>query len=175
MSAVTTVFLVVGGAGIAVLAISLLIGDVLHFGHPDVDGPFSLPAVAGFVGAFGLAGAVGSRLGDGQAVAIVAAVLIGLLAAVPTAWFTIRLARAATSMPTDATPTRADFVGTTGVVVTPIPAEGYGEVRVQLAGQPVKLNARAERPMALGTQVLVIDAPSSTSVIVEENPFVKER
>lgn len=174
MSQVTTVFLIIAAVGIGVLAISLLVGDLVHFGHPDVDGPFSLPAVAGFVGAFGLAGAVGSRLGDSRAVAIGAAVLVGLLAAVPTAWFAVRLARAASAMHTDATPTREDFVGTTGVVVSPIPHEGYGEVRVLLGGQPVKLNARAARPMALGTRILVIEAPTPTSVIVEDNPFVKE-
>ena len=70
-------------------------------------------------------------------------------------------------MRTDATPTRDDLVGALGVVVTPIPASGYGEVRVRLGGQPVKLNARADQPVPLGAQVFVVEAPSDTSVIVE--------
>jgi len=55
-------------------------------------------------------------------------------------------------------------------VVTPIPAQGYGEVRISLGGQPVKLNARAEEPIALGAKVFVIEAPSDTSVVVEQTP-----
>ncbi len=178
MNAVTVVFLVIGGAGVAVLAVSLLIGDLVNLGHPDVDGPFSLPAVAGFAGAFGFAGAVAAervaRHTTAGSAAALAGVLVGLLAAVPTAWLAMRLSRAASSMRTDATPTRSDLVGTTGTVVTPIPADGYGEVRVTLAGQPVKVNARADRPIACGAHVFVVEAPTPTSVIVEETPFVKE-
>ena len=44
-----TTFLIIGGVGILVLALSVLIGDLFHFGHPDAAGPFSLPAVAGFI------------------------------------------------------------------------------------------------------------------------------
>ena len=82
-----------------------------------------------------------------------------------------RLARMAMNMRTDATPTQQDMVGTTGVVVTPITANGFGEVRISLGGQPMKLSARADHPIALGTRILVVEATSSTSVIVEETPF----
>ncbi|MFG2038727.1 NfeD family protein [Dactylosporangium sp. NPDC048998] len=164
-----TTFLIIGGVGVAVLALSLLIGDLLHFGHPDADGPFSLPAVAGFIGAFGFAGAaVGALTGsDGPLVPAVA----GLVAALPTAWIATRLARMAINMRTDATPTQRDMIGTTGVVVTPILSNGFGEVRISLGGQPVKLNARADRPIPLGARVLVVQATSPTSVIVEETPL----
>lgn len=175
MGAVTGTFLVIGGIGVAVLAISLFVGDVLHFGHPDLDGPFSVPAIAGFVGAFGFAGAVAADLVGGSgatAAGIAAAVVVGLLAAVPTAWLAMRLARAASRMRTDATPTRGDLVGRLGVVVTAINPNGYGEVRVSLGGQPVKLNARADRPIALGARVFVVEALSDTSVVVEETPAV---
>lgn len=169
MDAVTAAFLLIGGLGVAVLAISLIVGDLLHFGHPDADGPFSLPAVAGFVGAFGFAGALAAQLVPvGPVARLVAACATGLIAAIPVAWFAVRLSRAAMNMATDATPTRSDLVGTLGVVVTPIPLAGYGEVRISLGGQPVKLNAKSDHPMPLGTRVLVVEAPSSTSVVVEE-------
>jgi membrane protein implicated in regulation of membrane protease activity len=172
MDAVTRAFLVIGGLGVAVLAISLIVGDLLHLGHPDADGPFSLPAVAGFVGAFGFVGAVGASIASaGTPLQLVAACGAGAVAAVPTAWLAIRLSRAAMNMRTDATPTRSDLVGTLGVVVTPIPPSGYGEVRISLGGQPVKLNAKADRPLPLGARVLVVEAPSSTSVIVEETSY----
>jgi membrane protein implicated in regulation of membrane protease activity len=161
----TLVFLVIGGIGVAVLAIGLIGGEILHFGHPDVDGPVSVEVVAGFAGAFGFASAIVNEVSGGD-VPLVAAGL-GALTAVPVAWLAARLARAARGMRTDPTPTRADLVGTTGVVVTRIPADGYGEVRVHLAGAPVKLNARADRPVPTGAQVFVVDTLSETSVVVE--------
>jgi hypothetical protein len=45
---------------------------------------------------------------------------------------------------------------------------------VTLGGQPVKLNATAQRPIPLGTQVFVITAPSETSVVVERVPSTPE-
>jgi membrane protein implicated in regulation of membrane protease activity len=175
MSAVTMAFLVIGGIGLALLALALLVGDLLHIGHPDADGPFSVPAIAGFVGAFGFVGAIGARLAPaGTSWEVVIGGGAGLLAALPTAWFATRLAKAALNMRTDATPTRSDLVGTTGVVVSPIPVQGYGEVRVSLGGLPLKVNARADRAIARGARVFVVEAPTSTSVIVEETPFFEE-
>ena len=164
-----TTFLVIGGVGVLVLGLSVLIGDLFHFGHPDVAGPFSLPAIAGFIGAFGFAGAaVAAATGsDGLLVPVAA----GVVAAVPTAWVATRLARLAMNMRTDATPTKNDMIGITGVVVTPIDADRYGEVRISLGGQPVKVSARADRPIPLGARVFVVEATSPTSVIVEETPL----
>lgn len=168
MNAASVVFLLIGGIGIVLLAASLFLGDVLHFGHPDLDGPFSLPSVAGFVGAFGFGGAIAAGLTGGGAFSVVAALIAGIVIAVPAAYGTVRLARAAERMRTDGTPTRLDLVGRPGVIVTPIPAQGYGEVRISMGGQPVKLNARSDKPVALGARVFVVEAPSDTSVIVEE-------
>ncbi|MBU2664775.1 hypothetical protein KOI35_14835 [Actinoplanes bogorensis] len=162
----TTVFLVFGGVGVALLALALLGGELLSFLHFG-DGPVSLEVVAGFLGAFGFAAAIASELGAGP----IGAAVIGLVAAAPAAWLTLRLSRAARTMATDATPTRHDLVGTLGVIVTAVPAgSGYGEVRVLLGGQPVKLNARAQQRIEAGAQVFVIEAPSDTSVVVEPTP-----
>jgi membrane protein implicated in regulation of membrane protease activity len=175
MDTATVVFLIIGGVGVVVLALGLLGAELLHFGHPDVDGPVSLEAVAGFVGAFGFAGAIASELLDARTPgAVAAAAGVGAIAALPTAYLAMRLARAARNMRTDATPTRQHLVGSLGVVVTPIPATGYGEVRVRIGGQPVKLNARAAKPMPIGAQVFVIEAPSDTSVVVEETPAITQ-
>ncbi|WBB73708.1 hypothetical protein O7602_29330 [Micromonospora sp. WMMD1128] len=164
----TLIFLIIGGAGVGVLTLALLGSGVLHLGQPDVDGPVSLEAVAGFTGAFGFGAAiVNELLGARTPGMIVAAVAGGALAAVPTAWLAARLSRAARNMRTDPTPTRDHLAGAVGLVVTPIPASGYGEVRVRLAGQPVKLNARADRPLAVGARIFVVEALSETSVHVE--------
>ncbi|MEV0895597.1 hypothetical protein [Actinoplanes sp. NPDC049802] len=172
MLTATVVFLVIGGVALAVLALALLGGELLHFGHPDAGGPVSLEVVAGFLGAFGFAGAAASELFGARTPALIAgSMALGVLAAVPAAWLAWRLSRAARNMRTDATPQRAHLVGSLGVVITPVPAgTGYGEVSVRLGGQPVKLYARAERAIAAGAQIFVVEAPSETSVVVEETP-----
>ncbi|GAA0461817.1 hypothetical protein Ade02nite_16430 [Paractinoplanes deccanensis] len=170
MATATTIYLVIGAAGVVVLALSLLGGELLSFLHVG-DGPVSLEVVAGFVGAFGFASAIAAELSGSAVLPPVA----GLVAALPTAWFALRLSRAAHGMRTDATPTRRDLVGTLGVVVTAVPrGGGYGEVRVLLGGQPVKVYARAEHPIAAGAQVFVVEAPSDTSVVVEETLRIDE-
>lgn len=172
MNAVTITFLLIGGIGVALLATSLFFGDVLHLGHPDADGPFSVPSVAGFVGAFGFGGAIVASLTGGGLLSLIAGLVAGVVIAVPSAIGTVALARMASRMRTDGTPTRTDLVGRLGVIVTPIPVQGYGEVRISIGGQPVKLNARSDQPVALGARVFVIEAPSDTSVVVEETPSI---
>lgn len=172
MLTATVVFLVIGGVAVAVLALALFGGELLHFGHPEAGGPVSTEVAAGFVGAFGFAGAAAAELlGARTPGSIAVAAACGALAAVPAAWIAWRLSRAARDMRTDATPQRAHLIGSLGVVVTPVPAgTGYGEVRIRLGGQPVKVYARADRAIAVGAQVFVIEAPSDTSVVVEETP-----
>ncbi|TDB73388.1 NfeD family protein [Micromonospora sp. KC721] len=168
MATGTIIFLIIGAVGVGVLALALLGGELLHFGHPDVDGPVSLEVVAGFLGAFGFGAAIVNELVGGRTPVMVgAAAAGGALAAVPAAWLAARLSRAARNMRTDPTPTRDHLVGAIGLVVTPVPVDGYGEVRLRVAGQPVKLNARADRPIPIGAQVFVVEALSETSVHVE--------
>jgi len=169
MDAVTITFLLIGCLGLVLLVGALFFGEALGFGGADgVDGPLSMPSIAGFVGAFGFGGALAASIVGGGAVAVLVGLLVGVAVAIPSAIGTLALARMAARMRTDATPTRTDLVGRMGVVVTPIPAHGYGEVRISLGGQPVKLNARAEKAIPLGARVFVIEAPSDTSVVVEE-------
>jgi len=121
------------------------------------------------VGAFGFGGAIAASLTGGSAIlALLVALVAGVAVAIPAAFGTMALARAAGRMRTDATPTRSDLLGRIGVIVTPIPAQGYGEVRIRIGGQPVKLNAKSDKAVALGARVFVIEAPSDTSVVVEE-------
>lgn len=164
----TTVFLIIGGVGLALLAASLLLGELLHFGHVEADGPFSVAAIASFLGAFGFgAAAVSALLPDLGGLGLLVAVIAGLLAAIPAAWLAIRLTRAVMHMRTDATLTRQDLIGSTGVVLTAIPENGYGEVRLTMAGQQLKYNARAEQAIPAGASVFVIGTPTETSVVVE--------
>ncbi|MDQ0604461.1 membrane protein implicated in regulation of membrane protease activity [Streptomyces canus] len=85
---------------------------------------------------------------------------------VGTAWLTYRFSRVLMRDQTALAPTGNDLVGTSGNVVTAIPADGYGEILLQLAGQPVKFAARSTGPVARGAEVWVEAALSATSVAV---------
>lgn len=161
MSTTTVVLLAIGGLGALILAVGLLGLDL------DI-GPVSLEAVAAMMGAFGFSGAAVSAALDARSpFPVLTSVAAGAVTAIPVGWLTIKLLKAASGMHTDATPTRDDLVGLVGVVVTPIPEQGYGEIRVTLGGTPVKLYATSGRPAPLDTQVLVVSTSSETSVVVE--------
>lgn len=171
MSVTTLVFLCIGGFSLLVLLLSLVGGahahvhvHVGHHGHGSR--ALSLPALAGFVGGLGFGGAVASE----ELHRPLLALAIGVAVGVPLAWASGRLMTAADTMSTDATPTSGDVVGATGVVISPVPAAGLGQVRVRFAGQPMKFNARADRPLAIGARVLVVDVLTPTSVLVEHLP-----
>lgn len=168
MDPVTLWFLVAGGIGAGLLLLALVVGDLLHIGGVDADGPFSFPAIAAFVGGAGFAGAAASSLlpFTSDTTRGVVSAAIGVVAALPLAWFAVRLSRGLMNMSTDRTPNDDDLAGALGVVITPIPADGYGEVRIRLGGQDVKYSARSEQPLARGSQIFVVHALSSTSVEV---------
>ena len=165
------VFMLIGGSGAAILLLGILGSGLRGLIGFDGVGGASAETIAAFVGAFGFAAAITSELlGARTPGGVAAASAIDLCAATPVAYLAVRLSRWARNIPTDATPARADLVGTIGVVVTPIPEQGYGEVLVRVAGQPVKLYARAARSLPLGAEVFVVEAPSHASVIVEPLP-----
>jgi membrane protein implicated in regulation of membrane protease activity len=187
MDAVTATFLAIGCFALLLLALSLVGGHFhlghLHLGHVHIGAVhighagggglrLTLPGLAGFVGMFGFAGAIAATLSDftGTPEALLATV-VGVAVGAPSAWAGNRLMDAATRINTDATPSSEDLVGTLGVVIRDVPAGGgYGEVRLTVAGQPMKFYARAAQPLAAGTSVLVIEVPSPTSVLVEPTP-----
>ncbi|WP_051515868.1 hypothetical protein [Candidatus Blastococcus massiliensis] len=172
------VFLAIGALGLVVLLLSLFVGELgdLAIGDVDADGPFSLPAIAALIGGvgFGGAGAV-SLLPDDlpDTATALLAVAVGLAVAVPLAWGAVRMSRALRDMPTQETLTREHLVGAQGVVVSSVPGGGFGEVRLAVAGQPLKFAARSDLPLPPGTPVYVVEALSDTAVEVvstAENP-----
>ena len=170
----TTIFLVVGGLSVLLLLIAVVIGDLGHFAA-DADGPFSLPAVAAFLGGGGFAGAAASSLLEGHlddTPRLLASLGAGAVVALPLAFGAIRLMSALIRMNTDETLTGAGLLGTHGVVVTPIAGPGaFGEVRLTLGGHTLKYNARSQHPLPVGTPVYVIDVPTETSVEVVSTAF----
>jgi membrane protein implicated in regulation of membrane protease activity len=161
-------FLGLGIAGLALLALSLIFDGVLEGLFDGVldglfDGLLSLPVIAGFVSMLGFGGAI--VLGTTE-LGPVGATAVGVAAGVAAGWATYRFSRALMRDQTAAAPRSGDLVGTSGSVVTPIPADGYGEVLVYLAGQPLKLAAKSPVPVARGAEIWVEAALSPTSVAV---------
>ncbi|WP_411074574.1 hypothetical protein [Streptomyces sp. cmx-4-7] len=155
-------FLGFGIAGLVVLALSLVFDGVLEGVGIAVDGFLSLPVIAGFVSALGFTGAIVTGAAGAGAVT---ATLAGVVAGALVGWLTWRFSRALLRDDAPA-PRGEDLTGTSGTVVTSIPAVGYGEVLLYLGGQPVKYAAKAAAPVARGAEVWVESVLSSTSVAV---------
>ncbi|WP_418955471.1 hypothetical protein [Streptomyces tritici] len=160
-------FLGLGSAGLVLLVLALVLDGVVEgvldgFGGAP-DGFLSLPAIAGFVSALGFTGAIVlGATGTGAGVAAGA----GAVAGAGVARLTWTFGRALTRDGGASAPRGEDLTGTSGSVVTAVPAGGYGEVLLRLAGQPVKFAARSDVPLARGTEVWVEAVLSPTSVAV---------
>jgi membrane protein implicated in regulation of membrane protease activity len=165
---IAVAFLAIGAVGLLVLVLALVVGEVGDLGHGDGDGPFSLPAIAAFVGGIGFGGAAVTALVPELpgVVTVLLAVLGGLLVALPLAAGAVRLSAALRDMPTEPTLTSSRLIGAQGVVVSGVPAGGLGEVRLSVAGQQLKYHARSEVALPAGTPVYVVDTPTDTSVEV---------
>jgi len=159
-------FLGIGGLGVLLLALTLVGADLVGGAGIDADGTGMLETGAGCLGGFGFAAAIVCSLDGGGFTGLLIAIGVGVVAALGAALFTSWLLRRMRRLPTDATPTRADLVGTRGVVVTPVRPDRYGEVRVRMAGQQIKLSARADVELPLGATIVVVAALSDTSVVV---------
>ncbi|MEU9396405.1 hypothetical protein AB0D86_41205 [Streptomyces sp. NPDC048324] len=127
------------------------------------DGLLSLPVIAGFASMLGFAGAIAMGTAG---VGVAGATAVGLPAGVATGWLTYRFGRALMSDRSGAAPRGDDLIGAPGSVVTAIPTDGYGEVLVRLAGQPVKFAARSHVPLARGAEVWVEQVLSHSAVSV---------
>ncbi|GAA1396330.1 hypothetical protein [Luteococcus peritonei] len=159
-----TGFLLVGALGIVLLVLSLLLGDLLdglHLGVLDSEF-FSTAALAGFIGAFGFTGALLLDLLHSQPIAIGGGLAAGLAIGALVGWATGRLKNQGEG----GVPSTSSLRGAQGVVISAVPAAGYGEVRIHAGGHPLKINARCEQPLGEGTRVWVSDVLSATAVEV---------
>ncbi len=176
MDSMTMTFLVVGGLGVVVLLLAVVVGDIAQLAlNADADGPFSLPAIAAFIGGGGFGGAIGAAI-IGESLPTVVKLLIALAAALalalPLAFGALKLAAGLAHMNTDETISNTSILGAHGVVVTSISgANAFGEVRLKVGGHLLKYNARSQRPLSVGTPVYVIDVPTSTSVEVVSTAY----
>lgn len=100
------------------------------------------------------------------------AVLPGVLAGGAFAVLAVRLVALAQGDDGGPVDSAASLLGALGTIVTPPTTASLGEVMVIRQAGPVKLACRSAVPIALGTEVVVVDVTSSTLVTVE--PFNQE-
>lgn len=164
-----TTFLVLGGVGVVLLLVSLVVGDLfdLDFGGDfeiggfDTD-IFSTAGIAGLVGGFGFGGALALEWTGLIWAAIGIGLVVGLILAFVAGSLTARLKR---DYPGAGASTKA-LVGSEADVLAPIPADGYGQVRLSHAGHRVTLNAKSDEQIAAGERVWVSAVLSPTAVQV---------
>lgn len=164
-----TGFLIIGGVGLVMLLVSLIFGEILdgvegvfdglEFGFDD----FSTAAIGGFIGAFGFSGAIFLQLIDSVLLASVFGLVVGVLVAMSVVWLTRKLKFGRTA----ANISNSSMLGVDGRVISAIPKDGYGEVKMTVSGHILKLNAKASCPIPEGTRVWVSEVLSATSVKVE--------
>ncbi|TQK68479.1 hypothetical protein [Nocardioides sp. SLBN-35] len=160
-----TVFLVLGLAGLVLLALSLVVGDLLDGAFNALEADWiSSAVIGGFVSAFGFGGAAS----DGAGLPVAASLAIGGGCGLVVGWFAWWLTRLLKDSPSDGTVSIGDSVGLVAKVVTDIPGDGYGVVRVVVGGHPMRLNASAHRPIEAGAEVNVTGVLSPTAVSVTE-------
>jgi hypothetical protein len=156
-------FVVVGVAGLALLLVALVAGEVLDGLLDGLGGGwFSGAVVGGFISAFGFGAALAEATGAGTGVVVAVGVAAGAVVGGFAGWLT----RTVRSGGTDSTPRTHDAVGLDGTVVSGIPVDGYGTISVRIGGHLVRYNARAELPLEPGTPIHVTGVLSPTAVDV---------
>lgn len=160
-----TLFLILGIAGLGVLLASLVVGDLLDGAFDALEADWiSTAALGGFTSAFGFGGAIA----DGAGAPLPASIAIGTGSGAVVAWFAWWLTRLVKDGPSDGTVAIGDSIGQVAKVITAIPAEGYGVVRVVVGGHPLQLNASAYQAIEAGVEVNVTGVLSPTAVSVTE-------
>lgn len=164
-----TAFLVIGAVGLALLLLSLVLGEVFEglLGGFELDtggGVFSGPVLGAFLASFGFGAAL---IMYGTDVGVGLGALGGLGSGILVGGVALLMMRSLVHMPTDETVTTQGLEGSPGIVITTIPDEGYGEVTLRHHGEQRKYNARATERITAGTQVRVIAVLSTSAVMVE--------
>lgn len=164
-------FFVIGGIGIVLLLVALFVGDVLEgaLGFDGMDSlnaldsdVFSTAGIAGLLGGFGFGGAIGLATSGSMLVAIVVGLVVGVLMG----WGAGKLTRLLRRQGADAAPSTNALIGVEALVITAVPEDGYGQVRLRHGGHTYTLNAKAPVALDAGARVWVSGVLSATSVEV---------
>lgn len=152
-------FLIVGGVGLAVLLISLLVGDI--FDHFEIgEGAISGTALGIAAVVFGASGVLTSTSGLDQVWAYVLAAVLAIIAYVLALYFVNRLTKSSDGVP-------ASAVGQTGVTRSPITVSD-GEVSLDGPHEIERRLAFSDVPIAEGVRIRVIEHSGTRVKVVAE-------
>jgi membrane protein implicated in regulation of membrane protease activity len=164
-----TVFAAIAALGFCFLLASLLFGEIFgHFGDFDHDldhGPtfFSPRVLSVFVTAFGASGAIAVHYGLSSLPASLIGFLNGVLFGTMIYWFARFLHGQQASTHVEGT----DLVGKVARVTVAIPADGVGQVRVQLGDELVDKVAKSRSGEAIrDNHAVVIEQVLGEIVVV---------
>lgn len=160
-----TTFLTIGAIGVVLLLVALVLGDHMDGAFDALGGGdwFTGASLAGFLGGLGFGGAIALDLTGSVGLATAVGAAFGLLLGALAAWAVIKLRHIGDA----STPSQRSLIGLSGIVITDIPVNGYGEIRVINAGHLTKLSARCDLPVPAGTEVWISESLSATAVRVE--------
>lgn len=159
-----TAFLIIGGAGVLLLVVALILGDIFDGIFEGIGGEIlSGAAVAGFLGALGFVGALVVGAGGSNLVGILVGLAAGFGIGAGVGWISAKLRKGGDESNVKTTA----LTGRTASVLTAIPEGGYGEVSMVASGHITRLNARSAAPVAAGTSVRIVAVLSATAVQVE--------
>lgn len=152
-------FLIVGGVGLAVLLISLIVGDI--FDHFEIgDGAISGTALGVAAVVFGASGVLTSTAGLDQVWAYVLAAVLAVAAYLLALLFVKRLTKSSDGVPVSA-------VGQTGVTRSPITVAG-GEVSLDGPHEIERRLAFSEEPIPEGVRIRVVEHSGTRVKVVAE-------
>lgn len=141
-------FLIVGGAGLAVLLISLIVGDI--FDHFEIgDGAISGTALGIAAVVFGASGALTYTSGLDTVWAYVLAAVLAILAYLVAVFFVKRLTKSSDGVP-------ASAVGLSGVTRSTISPAG-GEVSLDGPHEVERRLAYSDETIAEGVRIRVVE------------------
>lgn len=152
-------FLIVGGVGLAVLLISLIVGDI--FDHFEIgEGAISGTALGVAAVVFGASGVLTSTSGLDTVWAYVLAAVLAVLAYLIAVFFVKRLTKSSDGVPLSA-------IGLTGVSRSDISPAG-GEVSLDGPGEVERRLAYSDEPIPEGVRIRVIDHSGTRVKVVAE-------
>lgn len=152
-------FLIVGGVGLAVLLISLIVGDI--FDHFEIgDGAISGTALGIAAVVFGASGALTFTSGLDTVWAYVLAAVLAVLAYLVAVFFVKRLTKSSDGAP-------ASALGLTGVSRSDISPAG-GEVSLDGPGEVERRLAYSDEPIPEGVRIRVVEHSGTRVKVVAE-------
>lgn len=154
-------FLCLGVIGAVLLIISFILDGIFDAFDFGGDGPLSLTTIAAFVSIFGFSALAASSSGLNSNWASLVGAAVGVAGSAGAFVLT-------RSMKNIEAPSREEssLAGLYGIVTTPIPSGGLGEVAIMQSGDRIHMSARAEGPVPTGKKVLIESVISSGSVFV---------